>query len=198
MSHYTRFTLVLTIVCVSAAAGVGGVYLLTREPIARKALENAREARTQVLPDASSFEPIVDTGVYAGLDAEGRVVGWVADGASGGYGGKLTVMLGLGTDDTVAGVTVLAHHETPGLGAECAKVLSDDTLWMKLGGHSAGATHSWLDQFVGKREDQLKLGAGIDARTGCTITSRAITAAARDAVARITAARKRSPDGNQP
>ena len=190
MSNTVRFTLVLTLACAAAAGGVGGIYLLTEEPIAQKALETERAARTKVLPQAKTFERVGDTPVYAGRDENGSTVGHVAVGEARGYGGKLTVMVGLMRDGTIAEAAVLTHHETPGLGAECAKEVSDDTFWSMCAGNASGVKHSWMDQLRGKRKDDLKIGAGVDARTGCTITSKAIVEAAGTAVKKIEDAKK--------
>jgi Na+-translocating ferredoxin:NAD+ oxidoreductase RnfG subunit len=45
-----------------------------------------------------------------------------------------------------------------------------------------------MDQFAGKKPDQLDLSKGINAKSGCTITSKAIVNAAKDAVKKIESA----------
>jgi len=186
MSNTVRFTLVLTIVCAAAAAGVGAVYLVTKAPIADKALLTEQQARTQVLPDAVAFEEVEkDCGIYAGRDPEGKLVGHVAVGEAHGYGGTLRLMLGLGTDGRIVKAVVLAHHETPGLGAELTKRQSTDTLWTCLGNGERHAPVAWTDRLSKKTIDKLEIGKGVDAKTGCTITSRGITEAAKDAIRNI-------------
>ena len=186
MSDYVRFTLVLTVVCTAAAGGIGGIYALTEKTIIEKARETERLARTDVLPDAKSFEQLAEgSRVYAGRDDEGKTVGYVAVGKAGGYGGELSVMVGLDTDGKIVKAAVLIHNETPGLGAESAKTFSEDTLLDVCCGRSTGRTYSWMDQFGGKKKVDLAIGKGIDARTGCTITSKAIVEAAKDAIGEI-------------
>ncbi|HUW59023.1 MAG TPA: FMN-binding protein [Planctomycetota bacterium] len=185
MSNTTRFTVVLTVVCLAAAGGVGSIYLLTRNPIAEKAQESRDALEKEVLPEADSFRELAPgSDVYAGLK-DGRTVGYVAEGEAGGYGGKLQVMVGLDTKLVVVKAAVLVHHETPGLGAECASVKSEDTLWTAIFGGERSEGTSWMDQFSGKRKAQLVLGSGVDARTGCTITSKAVIEAVRNALEKV-------------
>ena len=186
MSNTVRFTLVLTIVCLGAAGGVGGIYLVTKGPIAEKARLTEEQARAQVLPGATTFEAIdEEAGVYAGRDADGKLVGYVAIGAARGYGGMLRLMLGLDGEGRVVKTAVLSHSETPGLGAELTKVQSEDTLWKCMGGGKRTPGKAWTDRLSGKAVDQLEIGKGVDAKTGCTITSRGITEAAKDAIRNI-------------
>jgi len=195
MSNTVRFTLVLTTVCLAAAGGVGGVYLLTKAPIAEKAALTEREARTEVLPAATAFDVIdPDAGVYAGRDADGKLVGYVGVGEARGYGGTLRLMLGLDPAGRVVKVTVLSHSETPGLGAELTKVQSEDTLWKCMGGGKRSPGVAWTDQLAGKTVDQLEIGKGVDAKTGCTITSKGITDAAKDAIRHIDKHRTKETD----
>jgi len=191
MSNTVRFTLVLTIVCLAAGGGLGGVYLLTQEPIAVKAYQTEGEVRRAVLPDAKEFREVEESSaVYAGVAEDGAVVGYVAVGEARGYGGKLEVMVGLTKNLAVVKAAVLTHNETPGLGAECARTLSEDTLWTVLFGGERTEGTSWMDQFAGKRKAQLGLGSGIDARTGCTITSKAVVEAAKAAIETVERALK--------
>lgn len=191
MKEFSRFTIVLGIVCIGAAVGVGGVYLLTKGPVAQKQQQSEDMLRKAVLPGAAYFEDVKDgkgepTGVCAGFDKQGgKLIGYAATGEAKGYGGRLLVMVGLSPDLVIAKAGVLLQNETPGLGAELAKVKTTDTLWSKMLGTATGKGVSWMDQFAGKRPEQVALGKGIDAKSGCTITSKGITAAAKNAVDQI-------------
>ena len=66
-------------------------------------------------------------------------------------------MVGVDTSGEVAGVELLGHTETPGLGARIAD-------------------ESFISQFKGKMIDEaFLLGEDVDGITGATISSRAIT-----------------------
>ena len=81
-----------------------------------------------------------------------------------GYSGPITLMFGSDSSGAVTGLAILSHTETPGLGAKIT-------------------TAQFRDQFRNKRPEQLILKKDapargqIDAITGATITSRAVTKA---------------------
>ena len=76
-------------------------------------------------------------------------------------------MVGVLADGTVYNTSVLAHSETPGLGAKCAEADSDfRTQFQNFNGHLA----------------VKKDGGDIDAITASAITSRAFTKAVEQAV----------------
>ena len=81
------------------------------------------------------------------------------------------IIPGINLDGTVAGAKVTAHAETPGLGA---KSQSDPT---------------WITQFAGQPADGslavTKDGGTINAITGSTITSRAVTLAVNTAASYV-------------
>ncbi len=83
-----------------------------------------------------------------------------------GYQSTIETMVGVDTDFTITGATVLFQQETPGLGDKIDKVLP-------------GNDHSWIHQFVGKSiNDKIALSSNdgvIDAITGATVTSQAVT-----------------------
>ena len=77
-----------------------------------------------------------------------------------GYGGPIEMALSVSTDGRITGLKVLRHHETPS--------------------YIAGL-ESFLQQFTGKnRANTLVLGRDIDAISGATITSQAITSAVKE------------------
>jgi len=82
-----------------------------------------------------------------------------------GYTGKIRSIVGIFADGNIAGVRVLTHRETPGLGDKIEAKKSD-----------------WIHQFVGKslaspaphRWAVNKDGGAFDQLTGATITPRAV------------------------
>src|SRR5690554_643260 len=76
-----------------------------------------------VLPDATEFELVEglaldDTNIveiYEGT-ANGEVVGYGIETAPSGYGGPVTMYIGISTDGVITGFNVGDHGETPGLG----------------------------------------------------------------------------------
>lgn len=80
-----------------------------------------------------------------------------------GYTGDIHLIVGVNADGTLAGVRVLAHKETPGLGDKVETKKSD---WIySFNGKSKVNAQSWAVQKDGGQFDQF---------TGATITPRAV------------------------
>ncbi len=99
-----------------------------------------------------------------------------------GYSGNIELLVGVNADSSLAGVRVLSHKETPGLGdkVELSKsdwILSFDGQQMAMGGDD-----SWAVKKDGGRFDQF---------TGATITPRAIVGATARAIEFFRAHRER-------
>ena len=110
---------------ITAGTGLilGAVQAVTEEPIARQRTAQKNAALAETLPGATQFEA-VDLAEVHGL------VGEVSAGRSGdavlghcfsvnvkGFGGPMTVLVGIDKTGTVTGVSILEMSETPGLGA---------------------------------------------------------------------------------
>lgn len=97
----------------------------------------------------------------------GEDVGYCMEVYPSGFGGTLTVVVGVGTDGTIAGAKVTKHAETPGLGAK------------------SQADPTWITQYTGMPADGslavTKDGGSVTPITGATITSRAVTLAVNTA-----------------
>ena len=176
----------LMLITVIAGLLLGVVYTVTYEPI--QAAQNATTiaAYKQVFPDAADFQenpdgaalieanaaPLAEQGfgnvlidkVVNAVDANGQVVG---------YGGLVSISVGIQADgQTVNGIAFLSISESAGLGMNAR-----DTDWYK--------------QFNGKKGEKFevtKAGDGeldnnkINAISGATITSRAVTNAVNAAL----------------
>lgn len=90
-----------------------------------------------------------------------------------GYNGAIKLLVGINFDGTVAGVRVISHHETPGLGDAVEADRSE-----------------WIHSFAGKSLDNPdepgwrveKDGGVFDQFTGATITPRAVVKAVHKAL----------------
>lgn len=90
-----------------------------------------------------------------------------------GYTGKIDLLVGVKVDSTLAGVRVLAHQETPGLGDKVELKKSDWVLSFNGQKLADQDDPSWAVKKDGGRFDQF---------TGATITPRAIVNATRRAI----------------
>jgi len=174
-SNLTNMVLVLGLTCLFCSAVLGGAYALTKEPIDAAAVEKTNRAVAQVLPafgEASSREVVSldgkDFGVYKATEGE-RLVGYAIESTVVGFGGNLTVMVGVTPDRCVYNTSVLAHAETPGLGAKCTSDQKFVNQWRGF------------DPSV-KALSVKKDGGDVDAITASTITSRAYTQAVANAL----------------
>ncbi len=164
-STLTNMVLVLVAITAIAAASVGGIYLLTKEPIAI-ATENAKkEALAQVLPtfDETAMEEIsldgLDLEVYTATSA-GSVVGYAINTATmSGFSGLFRLMVGIDTSGNIINVNVLSHNETPGLGSKMAD--EGNSLLMSIKDKKINDVN-WA---------MSKNGGDIDALTAATISS---------------------------
>ena len=177
-STLRNMVLCLTGVCLVCAAILGGIYALTFEPI-RQANENILKASlSAVLPEGveiGAAETAAADGYsyeYYPATKDGEAVAYAVKSTTIGFGGPLSLMVGVLKDGTVFNTSVLACTETPGLGAKC----------QEEGSH-------FRTQFQGFAPDKslkvTKDGGDVDAITASTITSRAYTLAVSNAVALV-------------
>ena len=170
--------LMLFLITFITALLLGFVNQVTAPQIAKNNEATRAAAMAEVIPDAEFVEaepsevpaPDKETPAIQNIyeaQKDGETVGYCMEVLPSGFGGTLTVVVGINTDGTVAGAKVTSHAETPGLGA---KAQSDPT---------------WIVQFAGQAADGslavTKDGGTINSITGATITSRAVTLAVNTA-----------------
>jgi len=189
---FMKDALILFAITLVAGACLGGVYEITKEPIEAAKLAAKEEAFRTVLADADSFalDDYSDALAKAnaevsglgfgnvtvdecatGLDASGAPFGYVVTATSkDGYGGNVTVSVGITSEGEVKGIEFLTLAETAGLGMNAAQP-------------------EWKAQYADKTVEKFtvtKSGASadneIDAISGATITSNAVTGAVNSAL----------------
>lgn len=175
--------LILFVITLIAGFGLGAVYQITAEPIEKANYNIQQEAYKTVFPDAAKFVdmdgfdsdaatkivsdagyPDTVEGCVLAEDNSGNTLGYVitvTDPNS--YGGNVTFSLGITEDGTLNGYSITSINDTPGLGMKAKEA-------------------SFSDQFKDKQVDSFtvtKTGASsdseIDAISGATITSKAVT-----------------------
>ena len=191
MNKIVKNTLILSAITIGAGSLLGLVYEITKAPLAQ-AQENAKqEAYKTVLADAAEFtvdetldpagaaDVLLEAGytgdditeVAEAKDASGEVMGYVITVTSHeGYGGDIRLSVGILSDGTVKGIEMLDISETAGLGM---KAIEDD----------------FKNQFKDKQVEKFsytKSGEDgddkIDALSGATITTNAVTNAVDSAL----------------
>ncbi len=167
----------LTLIAAIAGVALSGVYSMTKGTIDLQELQKKTAAYKEVCPEAETFE-LVDAAeeliakqdekaspkineFYIGKTADGQVAGYAASVTAKGFGGDVTMALGLTPDGAVRKIAFTELNETAGLGMEADKA-------------------PFKDQFTG-RSGVLSLIKGtasgeqeISALTGATVTSTAV------------------------
>lgn len=168
-------TISLFLICIVVAVLLAGTNELTKGPIAEIQAQTAAEAMQSVCPESESFEQstAVEAEAYEGVDASGNTVGYAIPSSYKGYGGDIEIMVGISTAGEVTGVEILTCDETPGLGANCTKESFTDMYKQPI---PEGGAFSVVKDGTGGE------GGRIDALTGATITSNAVTNAVNQAV----------------
>lgn len=200
MNKLVKDALILTVITLVAGVALGLVYEVTKDPIAI-ANENARQAAFKALFAEASFEDYADfdadaakacadavvpdevpsNGYSSGdVDFNECVVAYDSSGTEIGkvfsvtshksYGGDVTVVVGINADGNLAGYSITQISDTPGLGMKAKE-------------------DKFSSQFKDIAADFLtvvKSGKGdgqIEAISGATITSKAVTNAVDCAIA---------------
>ena len=182
-------TIAITAITLVAGLALGVVQDITADPIAQQQEQSKQEAYKAVFEDADSFEVYdVDADALAAnlaennfnaqtineimeaKDASGETIGYalnVTD--SEGYGGDIQFTMGIQNDGTLNGISILSISETAGLGMNAKNP-------------------EFYNQYAGKQTDHFYVskdggnGEPIDALSGATITSRAVTGAVNNAL----------------
>jgi electron transport complex protein RnfG len=178
MSSFKTFgipAIVLFSICLVSTFLLALTNKVTSPQIQKLNAQSEEENRKLVLSQAESFSDKKTVSFngeeyeyYEGIDDNGKCIGYVFTTTEKGYGGDIRVMAGVKTDGTVDSVRILELNETAGLGMNA----QDESFLSQFKGLVGGITVS---------KDKPG-GNSIDALTGATITSRAVTAAVNDAL----------------
>jgi electron transport complex protein RnfG len=190
-----KLGLFLGIVAAVAAGLLSVVYASTKEAIDLNQQKKTNAALEQVLPafdnvpsagtktfDAPSGWPVK---FYIGR-MNGEIVGYAGEAVTPeGFSGDVTVMVGLNADGSVRKVIVTQQTETPGLGTAITDRKIRKTIMDLINGAAEAVglpPNAYLDQYEGRKSEGtawtvVKDGGDVDAKTGATITSRAVCGA---------------------
>jgi electron transport complex protein RnfG len=114
-----------------------------------------------MFPEMNDYQLVED--VYVILN-ETETIGYAYIAEGKGYGGTISILVGLKDETTVRGISIISHSESPGLGARITE-------------------ESYFGQYRGISiiESDIKANGGtIDAITGATISSQAVADAVRE------------------
>lgn len=169
---YARSTVSFGSVLLVTVLAIFGVHRFTDLHTAQAETQAQQELLAQVMPKAafSSETPYYSAGalsIRAGYSQDNELLGYCVEVQAQGFSGVVTMEVGVDLDGKVTGVAVTDHHETAGVGTKAM-------------------TQSALLRYVGRSGTLRTSGSNsVDAVTGATATSHAITAGVNRALAII-------------
>lgn len=167
---------ILCAITLVVALALGAVNAVTAGPIAEQNAQKIKDSLENVMPGAESEQidvpegttvttetknatPVTILSAYK-MTKDGADAGYCVEVGPTGFGGAVDTMVGIDSDGKVTGISVIsASSETPGLGARSTEP-------------------EFQAQFAGQVGTEVavaKDGGSIDALTGATITSRAVS-----------------------
>ena len=167
---------ILCAITLVVALALGAVNAVTAGPIAEQNAQKIKDSLENVMPGAESEQIDVPEGTTVTTETknatsvtilsaykmtkDGADAGYCVEVGPTGFGGAVDTMVGIDSDGKVTGISVIsASSETPGLGARATEP-------------------EFQAQFAGQVGTEVavaKDGGSIDALTGATITSRAVS-----------------------
>lgn len=180
----------LILFSITLVAGVllGIVYQITKDPIAYQQKLAQDKANQSVFAAAATFEDVEldEAGAAAAVaehsgvtidsikeakDASGAGLGYVIQVDSKGYGDFITYTVGITNDEIVNGISIISISETPGLGMNADKVIVPQFADKAAGNFAVVKNGQLTDE-----------NTQIEAISGATITSKAVTEGVNAAV----------------
>ncbi|WP_173443548.1 RnfABCDGE type electron transport complex subunit G [Selenomonas ruminantium] len=159
----------LAAACFISGIVIGSVYFVTAPVAAQKAEEMKQESMKSLVPEAEHFTEVAGHEGWFVAEKGGKAIAYIVPSESKGYGGKIKMLVAVTADSKVIDFSILEHNETPGLGDNAQKP-------------------EFRQMFAGKDADKLEVTKdpankeNIQAMTGATISSRAVTKGVREAV----------------
>ncbi|MDS0524437.1 RnfABCDGE type electron transport complex subunit G [Clostridium sp. SHJSY1] len=162
----------LILACLTSGLIIGVIYFITAPIAAEKNEMLTQQAMKDLVKDADDFKEVPNKTEWYAAEKAGQVIAYVVPTESKGYGGAIKMLVAVSIDGKVIDYNILSSNETPGLGENASK-------------------DSFRSQFNGKQLDDLSVvkdpsnEKNIQAMTGATITSKAVTGAVKDAVGNV-------------
>ena len=151
----------MAMACILSGAVIAATYALTAPVAAEQAIKMRDKAMAELVPQGQKFEPIEKHAEWYAAMKDGKTIAFIVPAEGKGYGGAIKMVVAVSTEGKVIDYKILSHNETPGLGDKAAN-------------------DPFRKQFAGKSIDDLVVvktptDKNIQALTGATITSRAVT-----------------------
>ncbi len=160
-----RLVVTLFVITAVVAGALAGINAITEEKISAAQAAKVQKAISAVLPGENAeevtYEPQEGSNVEKIYRSES---GYAVQVAPSGFGGTISMMVGVSPEGKVLGISIISHTETAGLGAVAA------------GENAAGRAFRAQFEGLSGTVAVTKDGGQVDALTSATITSRAVAA----------------------
>ncbi len=177
MNDAVKITLNLVVICALAGIILSATWAKTDPVRVTKEAEEREMALKALVPSADSILPMKDVvidgkdGVIYEAKSGNETIGYVVSCTGKGYSSFIKLLVAVDKEYKVTGIDILGHGETPGLGDQIG------TAWFK-------------GQFKGKALENLNVvksetNTDIQAISGATISSKAVTKGVKDAVEKL-------------
>jgi electron transport complex protein RnfG len=191
MRSTVMLVVVLTLVCLISALALALVNGVTKDRIAEQKRLAELRAVSEALPrnsvgyDNDPSKDVIAVTQWKTEDGspkriflgrkDGNVVGVAFTSVGEGYGGYITIMMGVDLTGKLTGIEILEHLETPGLGAniESAELFRDQF----KGKYREGSPAGKLEVIKGRKADK---DWEIEALTGATVSPTGVVQAIND------------------
>lgn len=174
-AYYLRIIGTLFVITVIVSVALACVNMVTKPTIDRLAEEKRLASMAAVMPGDNMTYTLTDdtfdsvTGINL-AEENGTLKGYCVQVSSNGFGGAISMMVGVDAECNVTGVEILSMSETAGLGSRASE-------------------ESFREQYVG-RTGTINVKSGDNAITpisGATVTSKAVTLGVNNAIAAVQA-----------
>ena len=170
MRNILKLSVGLFIIAAVSGAILGMVYTVTKEPIAKQVKQEEEKALKDIFPKATNFRLTIgkDKYIYNEVYSKDKLIGYAIDASGKGFGGTIKIKVGVNLNKTIKTIRIINQNETPGLGTRIKRT-------------------EFTDQFTDKTLKQVSLKKDsskgtIDALTGATISSRAVSKAVQKSI----------------
>lgn len=177
-------TIVLFLICTIVTLALALTNYATKDVISEQTRIQEESARREVFSEAENFEEIEELDSIIGITSENRlvkkafkclkaeeVIGRVYSIENKGYGGTISIAVGIDNSGKTTGVKIISLSETPGLGSK----VQDEPFISQLIGISPKEALTVVKGGGPKEEE-------IDAVSGATISSKAVIEAVQEAI----------------
>lgn len=169
-----KIALNLTFACLISGCIIAGTYFVTADTAIKASLEIRNETMMTMVEESTSIKEIEGKDEWYEVYKDSELLGYIVPSQTKGYGGAIELLVAVGQDLNVITYKIITSKETPGLGDNAAK-------------------EPFASQFIGKSLEHLTVTKDasdtedIQAISGATITSKAVTLGVKNAVEEVKA-----------